>query len=43
MFLDSKLNFQEHLKTIANKVNRTIGFLTKKFQNVLPRKPLLTI
>ena len=42
MFLDCKLNFEEHLKTIVNKVNKTIGFL-RKFQNVLPRKFLLTI
>ena len=42
MFLDCKLNFEEHLKTIANKINKTIGLLCK-FQNFLPRKSLLTI
>ena len=42
MFLDFKLNFEEHLKTIAYKINKTIGLL-HKFQNFLPRKPLLTI
>ena len=42
MFLDCKLNFEEHLKTIVNKINKTIGLL-RKFQNFLPRKSLLTI
>ena len=42
MFLDCKLNFEEHLKTIVNKINKTIGLL-QKFQNFLPRKLLLTI
>ena len=27
MFLDCKLNFEEHLKTIVNKINKTIGLL----------------
>ena len=36
MFLDCKLNFEEHLKTIFNKVNKTIGLL-RKFRNFLPR------
>ena len=40
--LDNKLNFQEHLKNILNKVNNTIGLL-RKLQNILPREPLLTI
>ena len=42
MFLDCKLNFEEHLKTIVNKINKTIGLL-RKFQNFLPRKSSLTI
>ena len=42
MPLDCKQNFEEHLKTIVNKINKTIGLLLK-FQNFLPRKPLLTI
>ena len=42
MFLDCKLNFEEHLKTIVNKINKTIGLL-REFQNFLPRKSLLTI
>ena len=41
MFLDCKLNFEEHLKTIVNKINKTIGLL-RKFQNFLPQKLLLT-
>ena len=27
LILDNKLNFQEHLKNILNKVNETIGLL----------------
>ena len=42
MFLDYKLNFEEHLKTIVNKINKTIGLL-RKFQNFLPTKSLLAI
>ena len=42
MFLDCKLNFEEHFKNIVNKINKTIGLL-RKFQNFLPRKSLLTI
>ena len=42
MFLDTKLNFQEHIKNILTKVNKTIGLL-QKLQNVLPRESLLTI
>ena len=40
--LDNKLNFQEHIKNILNKVDKTIGLL-RKLQNFLPREPLLTI
>ena len=29
MFLDSKLNFSEHLKTIFQRTNKTIGLLRK--------------
>ena len=42
MFLDCKLNFEEDLKTIVNKINKTTGLL-RKFQNFLTRKPLLII
>ena len=40
--LDVKLDFQEHLKNIYSKVNKTIGLL-QKLHNKLPRIPLLTI
>ena len=42
MLLDTKLDFQGHLKSILNKVNKTIGLL-RKLHNTLPRLPLLTI
>ena len=42
MILDTKLNFQEHIKNILTKVNKTIGLL-RKLQNILPRESLLTI
>ena len=42
MLLDTKLDFQGHLKSVLNKVNKTIGLL-RKFHNTLPRLPLLTI
>ena len=41
MFLDCKLNFEEHLKTIFTRVNKAIVLL-RKFQNFLPRKSLLS-
>ena len=40
--LHTKLNFQEHLKNILNKVNKTIRLL-RKLPTILPRGPLLTI
>ena len=42
MFLDFKLNFQEHFENMLNKVNKTIGLL-RKLQNTLIRPSLLTI
>ena len=42
MILDTKSNFQEHIKNILTKVNKTIGLL-RKLQNILPRESLLTI
>ena len=42
MFLDSNLNFSEHLKTIFLKTNKTIGLL-RKLQTLLSRAPLITI
>ena len=40
--LDSCLSFEDHLKMIINKVNKTMGIL-RKLQNILPRSALLTI
>ena len=40
MILDTKLDFQEHLKSIFSKVNKTISLL-RKFNHILPRSPLL--
>ena len=42
MILDTKLNFQGHVKNIPAKVNKTIGLL-RKLQRILPRGSLLTI
>ena len=42
MVLDYKLNFEEHIKMIVNKINKTSSFLCK-FQNFLLKKSLLTI
>ena len=40
--LNNGLSFEDHLKMILNKVNKTIGFL-RKLQNIQPRSVLLTI
>ena len=40
--LDKKLNFEEQLKKVESKVNKTTGII-RKLQNVLPRSALLTI
>ena len=42
MFLDSKLNFIEHLKTIFEKTNKSIG-LFRKLQTLFSRAPIITI
>ena len=42
MQLDKKINFEEHLRKVESKVNKTIG-ITRKLQNVLPLSALLTI
>ena len=42
MFLDTKLDFQEHLKSIFSKVSKTIVLL-RKLHDILPRSPLLTV
>ena len=40
--LDNRLSFEDHLKMILNKVNKSIGLL-RKLQNILPRSAVLTI
>ena len=40
--LDTKLDFNLHLKNIQNKANKTIGLLCK-LQNTFPRISLITI
>ena len=42
MFLDSKLNVSEHLKTIFQKTNKTLVLL-RKLKTLLLRAPLITI
>ena len=42
MILDTKLEFQEHLKDKVSKKSKTIGLL-RKLQKILTRPPLLTI
>ena len=41
-YLDNKLNFQEHLNNVLNKVNKTIGLLSA-LQVFLPRQSLVTV
>ena len=42
IFLDAWLTFEEHLKVITTKVNKTIGLL-HKLQKTLPRPVLMTM
>ena len=42
MYLDIKLNFQEHLNNVLSKVNKTIGLL-RKLQAFLPCQYLVTV
>ena len=42
LILDNKLNFNEHLKGVLDKISKTIG-LVRKFQPIFPRFSLLTI
>ena len=42
MYLDTKLNFQEHLNNVLTKVKKTIGFL-RKLQAFSPRQSLVTV
>ena len=39
MMLDSDMSYEHHIKSILNKVNKTIGLL-RKFQLILPRHTL---
>ena len=42
MYLDTKLNFQEHLNNVLSKVKQTIGLL-RKLQVLLPPQALVTV
>ena len=42
MLLDDKLSYEHRLKSVLNKVKKTIGLLPK-FQQILPRQSLITI
>ena len=42
MILDTKLDFQEHLKDKLSKISKTIGLL-RKLQKILTSTPLFTI
>ena len=42
IILEVKLTFEEHLKNVFNKTNKTIGLL-KNVSNLLPRQALVTI
>ena len=42
VILDVKLTFEEHLKNVFNKPNKTIGLL-RKLSNLLPRQSLVAI
>ena len=42
VILDVKLTFEEHLKNVFNKTNKTIGLL-RKLSNLLPRQALIII
>ena len=42
MIFDSKLSFDEHLKSVLKKISKTVGLL-RKLQGILPRTSLITI
>ena len=42
MMLDTRLDFNLHLKNVQKRVSKTIGLL-RKHQNTLPRTSLITI
>ena len=41
LILDNKLNFNEHLKGVLDRISKTLG-LIRKFQPIFPRYSLLT-
>ena len=42
MIFDSKLSFDEHLKSVLKKITKTVRLL-RKFQGIFPRTSLITI
>ena len=42
MIIDSKLSFDEHLKSVLKKISETVDLL-RKFQGILPRTSIITI
>ena len=42
MIFDSKLSFDEYLKSVLKKISKTVGLL-RKLQGILPRTSLITI
>ena len=42
MTIDSKLSFDEHLKSVLKKISETVDLL-RKFQGILPRTSIITI
>ena len=42
MIFDSKLNVDQHLKSVLKKISKPVGLL-RKFQGTLPRTSLITI
>ena len=42
MIFDSKLNVDQHLKSVLKKISKPVGLL-RKFQGILPRTSLITI
>ena len=42
MIFDSKLSFDEHLKSVLKKISKTVGLL-RKFQGILPQTSSTTI
>ena len=42
MIFDSKLSFDEHLKSVLKRISKTVGLL-QKLQDIFPRTSLITI